>query len=112
EKDRTSEIELKILETSDIIPVGASADIEVIIEQKLSVLAIPTRTILGRGDSRYVYCYKNGQINKTPIKTGIGNYDRTEILFGVNENDTVIFPPEDIELKDKMSAKIELKQWP
>ncbi len=112
EKDRTSEIELKITENSKLIPVGASADIEVIVEHKNKVLGVPSRVLLGRGDLKYVYRFQDGKIQKTPVKTGIGNYDRTEIVSGLSENEIVIYPPDEVELKDKMSGRIEIKPWP
>ncbi len=112
EKDRTSEIELKITEEGELIPVGASADVEIVIELKNGVLIVPTRVILGHGDQRYVFRLEEGKVFKTPIKIGIGNYDKTEILSGLIENQAVVYPPEDFELLDHMKVKAEIKAWP
>ena len=49
-QDRTSEVELRILDAQALIPVGASADIEIVIDSRESALAVPSRAITGRGN--------------------------------------------------------------
>ncbi len=79
EQDRTSKVELKIADESVVIPVGASADIEIITESQVAGLAVPTKAILGHGKQRYVYKYNGQKVVKTPVRLGVGNYERTEI---------------------------------
>lgn len=114
EKDRTTEIELRLEPSAEkaLLPVGASADVEVITERKDSTLALPARTVVGKVGTRSVFRYDNGKLTLVPIKTGIGNYARVEVLEGLKEGDIVVYPPEDIELKNGMKAKIELQPWP
>lgn len=116
EQDRTSQIELRMGEIitggAERIPVGASADIELITEAKDRTLAVPARVALGHGQSRYVFRFEEGRIRKTPIRIGIGNYGRVEILSGLSQGDVVVFPPEEAELKDGMKAKVEIQPWP
>jgi RND family efflux transporter MFP subunit len=113
EQDRTSEIELKFKNmNNDIIPVGASADIEVVTSSKENTLAVPTRVILGQSGQRYVYRHFDNRIHKIPIQIGIGNYDRSEILSGLSKGDIVIFPPDITELKDQLKATVEISEWP
>lgn len=95
-----------------LIPVGASVEVELIIEFKENVLALPSRVILGPTGSKYVYRWDRGMINKTEIKTGIGNYLKTEIPQGLREGDIVIYPPETLDIKDKMEVKLDLQSWP
>ena len=112
EQDRTSQIELQITEAESAIPVGASADVEVITERKDDVLAVPARAVLGTGDQRYVYRFNDGRIEKTSIKTGVGNYDRRQIIEGLSEGDVVVYPSDTVELKDKLKVKTEILPWP
>lgn len=112
EKDRTSEIELKITDEKGLLPVGASADIEVVIDRKEGALAVPSRVVLGKGGQKYLYRFEGGKIRKVEIKPGLGNYARTEVLSGLSEGDVVIFPPDDTDLKDGMKAAVELQPWP
>ena len=112
EQDRTSQIELKITDAKQLIPVGASADIEIIVNSKKDVLTIPTRLILGRADQKRVFKLDGSKIHSTTIQTGIGNYDRTEILSGLSEGDVVIFPPAETDLQDGRKVKAEITPWP
>lgn len=120
EQDRTSEIELRIVTEpgkpgstpASQVPVGASADIEIVTEAKDHALAIPTRVALGHGTNRYVFKFADGRLQKTPIQMGIGNYERIEILSGIEQGEVVVFPPDEVELKDQMKVKVEIQPWP
>jgi len=112
EQDRTSQIELKLMGETSPLPVGASAEIEIVTEKKENALAIPTRVVLGRGDSRYVYRFESGKIYKTDIRIGTGNYLRSEVVSGLKIGDTVVFPSDDVDLKDQLSVKVETLPWP
>lgn len=113
EQDRTSEIELKITDPEKaLIPVGASAEIEMITEKKDQTLALPTRVVLGRIGERHVFRHQQGKLEKVSVKTGIGNYERTEIVSGLKQGDEVVYPPEDFELREGLTVKVELQSWP
>ncbi len=112
EQDRTSEVELRIQEQAQtVIPVGASATIEIITDARNGVLAIPSRAILGFSDKRYVFKVVEDRLVKTDIKLGIGNYARTEVVSGLSESDVVVFAPSDLELKEGMKVKAEQVSW-
>jgi RND family efflux transporter MFP subunit len=112
EQDRTSQIELQMEATEQRIPVGASAEVEIITNRKGGVIAVPSRLILGSQENRYVFKLAGSSLAKTPVKIGIGNYDRSEILSGLAEGDVVVYPSEDKELSDGLKAKAEIQPWP
>jgi RND family efflux transporter MFP subunit len=112
EQDRTSQIELRMKQNDVAIPVGASAEIEIVTAHKDDALAVPARLVLGSGAERYVYRYADGRIRKTPVVLGIGNYDRLEIASGISPSDTVVYPADDVEMTDGLKAKIEPVKWP
>lgn len=112
EQDRTSLLELDVDSEGISLPAGASADIEIIATAKDQVLAIPARIVLGRGTDRYVYRFLNGRTVKTPIKIGIGNYDRTEVIAGLAADESVLFPAEDVELEDGLRVNATVLPWP
>lgn len=114
EQDRTSQIELRLVDPADPekIPVGASADIEVIVDSKTDVLAVPARAVLGTAESRYVYRVQDGRARKIPISIGTGNYERAQITSGLTEGDTILMPSDDVTLKDDLKVKVELQKWP
>jgi HlyD family secretion protein len=120
EKDRTSEIQLQVTEGDpEAIPVGASAEIEVLVEAKDGALAVPSRVILGHGGERYVFRVVDGKLQRVAARPGIGNYASTELLGPpgggepeVRAGDVVVFPPDETELREGMRAEVQLQPWP
>jgi len=106
EQDRTAEIELAVDSGAILLPVGASADVEIILTQKTNVLIVTSRAVLGRKDARYVFKYVDGKAKKTSVELGITGYDNTEILSGLSENDTVVIPSDDLDVLDGTSVTI------
>lgn len=112
EQDRTSRIELKVEKTNELLPVGASADIEIVTDSKANVLTIPSRSLVGVRAERSVYTVQGGRTRKVRVQTGIGNYERTEIISGINPGDWVVLPAEDFVLKDDLKVALEELKWP
>lgn len=112
EQDRTAQVELVITNSTQIIPVGASADIEIVANYKDDALAIPTQVLLGNAQNRYIYVSEDGKLKKVTVKTGIGNYERTEILEGVKKGDVVVFPSDTLDFKEGMKAEVDISPWP
>ncbi len=112
DQDRTSQIELEILENQTLIPVGASADVEIITDKKENALMIPTNYILGVGSKKYVLKIVDGKIKKQEIQIGVANYDRSEITAGLIADDILAKAPEGIEVTDGMKVKETIKTWP
>ncbi len=112
EQDRTSQIELEMEPTEERIPVGASAEVEIVTNRHSGVLAIPSRLVLGSLEGRYVFKLVGSRLSRTLVKIGVGNYDRSEVISGLGEGDVVVYPSEDKELKDGLKAKAEIVAWP
>ena len=112
EQDRSAQVELKFKEANTSVPVGASADIEIVVAAKDGVLGIPSRAILGSGANRHVFKFEDGKVHRVDIKIGAGNYDRSEILEGINEGDIVVQPNDDVELKEGLKAQVDVQPWP
>lgn len=112
DQDRTSQIELEVLETNELIPVGASADVEIISEIKNNVPVIPTNVLSGTGKTRTLYKIEDGKLKKTEVKLGIGNYERVEILSGITTNDLIAIPHSGVEFEEGMKVKAVEKAWP
>ena len=108
EQDRTTDLELNINSEGIDLPVGASADVEVITEHKINVLSLPTKTILGRTGNRFVYALEDGKAKKHSVGLGLQNYDKVEILQGISEGTKIILPSDKIELTEGALVK-ELK---
>ena len=91
EQNRTVEVEVDIKKPDNgRLPVGASADAEIILEVKEDVLTVPTNTVIDREGKKFVYFIEKDVIRKRAIKTGISNWEYTEILEGLKSGDTII----------------------
>jgi len=117
EQDRTSQVEFKITAPEVLaaplgLPVGASADVEIIVQARENVTAVPTRAILGPAGKRFVFIARDGHARKTELRTGTSNYDRTEVVEGLPEGSLVLLPPDDIELKDGLRIDPVKQPWP
>jgi HlyD family secretion protein len=105
EQDRTSEVELIVTDSVELLPPGASADVEVITAVKDGVLTVVSKAVLGRGADRYVYKLERGKAVKTPVALGIANYAVTEVVSGLSENDRVIVPSDRVDLLDGLAVR-------
>ena len=106
EQDRTSEVELNVDSESLLLPAGASADVEIVTATKSDVLTAPSRAILGRGASRYLFLARGSTITKTPIVAGLSGFNLTEIVSGVQNGDVVVLPSEKADLRDGLKVTI------
>lgn len=111
DQDRTSQIELEI-ESDELIPVGVSADVEIITESKPGVLAVPTLGLFGPSQDKFVYLIQEDKLIKKNIKVGLSSFEKTQILSGISENDAVATPTEGIELTEGLKVKGKKNPWP
>ncbi len=87
---RTVEVEVGFLEAAseENLLIGYSADVEIVYESHANVLRIPTQTLL---EGKKVLLYgTNGVLEERIVKTGLANWDRTEIAAGLNEGDLIV----------------------
>jgi len=111
DQDRTSQIELEITEDQSLIPVGASADVEIIVETKANARILPSSVLTGVGKNRSVFVIDGNKLKKKKVSIGVGNYERSEILEGLDPNDLIAEPLEGVELKEDMKVTPKEVQW-
>ena len=118
DQDRTSQIELEIIESKNeknqdiLIPVGASADVEIVSEQKNNVQILPANVLIGTGKTRFIYTISKGKLKRKEIKLGLGNYERVEILDGLKKDELIANPKSGVELVDGMKVEFVETKWP
>lgn len=88
---RTVDVEVEFLDAKDTnaLLVGYSADVEIILEVHPDVLRIPTPALL-EGDRVLVYEPEQGRLEERHLKTGISNWEYTEVLEGVQAGEQVV----------------------
>lgn len=116
DQDRTSEIELTLIvekgNENILIPVGASADVEIITDKKENVLIAPTPYLQGVGKNKFVYKVIDGKLVKTNVTVGVNNYERSEILEGLKKEDIIARPPDGIDEVNNLKVEVVEKKWP
>jgi HlyD family secretion protein len=73
------------------IKSGMTANIDISGERRENALSVPLRTVLSRGDEKYVEVLRQDQVVEVAVTTGLrGSDGNVEILTGLNEGDEVI----------------------
>jgi HlyD family secretion protein len=89
EQDGAIQFEIKAamkLKQGSFIRAGYSANADIVLERKDSVLSIPESVIKFEGDSAYVEVETSNQVfNKTYIKTGLSDGINIEVLDGIDK---------------------------
>jgi len=106
-ESRTADIEISIAHDLKARP-GMTASIEIIVEQKQNILAIPQdiMTVKPNGD-KYVFLAENDTAKMIKVTTGIESNTEIEIISGLNIGDKVVVMGQE-NLKD--GAKIKLPE--
>jgi HlyD family secretion protein len=105
EQDRTSEVEITVENEGILLPPGASADVEIVVETKQDAVLVPVKAVLGRGADRYVYTLDGSTLRRTAVKVGITSYTATEISAGVGPGAEIVMPSEKVELQDGLRVQ-------
>ncbi len=71
---------------------GLTVTVSILVEEKNDVLLVPNGAITRRGMETYVQVVKDGVIEERSIKTGISDWQYTEVTDGLNEGEQVVVP--------------------
>jgi HlyD family secretion protein len=108
---RTVEVEVEFtdLKEGQNLLAGYSADVEIILEERSNTLRIPTQALLP-GNKLYVYQPKTGRLEERTIRPGLSNWDKTEILEGLQPGEQVVLSIDQPGLKDGIQARVSPEQ--
>jgi HlyD family secretion protein len=99
------EVEFTDLQEGQNLLAGYSADVEIILEEHPNTLRIPTQAILPE-NRLFVYHPKTGRLSERTIRPGLSNWDKTEILEGLQTGEHVVLSIDQPGLKDGIRAKV------
>ena len=88
---RTVDIEVDFISAKDnrnMLP-GYTADVEVILDSHDNTLRIPTQALL-KGKRVYLYDAAFDSVSEVEVKTGLSNWQYTEILQGLEQGDQIV----------------------
>lgn len=86
---RTVEIEVDFADPAKAagLLVGYSADVEIVLDVRDNILRVPTAAILEGGK---VLILKDGKLEERRIKTGLNNWEYSEVLEGVAAGEQIV----------------------
>lgn len=90
EQNRTVLVKVRIDMGQEGVKIGMSTDVEVITGRARGVLYLPTNAIIEKADGQFVFVSEKGIARQKKIKTGLSNWDTTEVVDGLKEGDEVI----------------------
>jgi len=108
---RTVEVEMEFTGSIEIKSLlsGYSADVEIILEERGSTVRIPTQALLP-GNRVYVYDPDKGRLEARTIQAGLSNWDRTEVVQGLQQGELVVISIDQPGLKDGIAVKLSGKE--
>ncbi|MGV3581964.1 MAG: efflux RND transporter periplasmic adaptor subunit [Methylophilus sp.] len=88
---RTVDVEVSLdhPEDNQLLLVGYSADVEIVLDSHHHVLRIPTSALL-EGNKVLLYQPSTKKLEERVVKTGITNWEYTEILEGLTQGDQIV----------------------
>jgi HlyD family secretion protein len=108
---RTVDVEVEFINSEDRenFLAGYSADVEIIIAVDENVLRIPTQALL---DSSLVYVYQpqDQRLSEKTVRTGLSNWDYSQVLEGLQEGESVVISTDKPGLKDGVRVKISTEE--
>ena len=77
----------------DLLP-NTTVDVRIQISERPAALVVPRGAVSIDGDKRFVYRVEQNRLHRVPIKVGIANPTKIEVLSGLQEGDVVALPGE------------------
>jgi HlyD family secretion protein len=106
-QSRTVDVEAVIDDPDmQVLLPGYSADVQVILDERHDVLHVPTSAILD-DSAVYVISAGGGRLEKRAIKTGLSNWEITEVISGLQEGDFVVKSVDREGVADGVVAQVE-----
>ncbi|MCJ8502533.1 efflux RND transporter periplasmic adaptor subunit [Desulfatitalea alkaliphila] len=103
---RTVEVEAAFDRPEDLeqLLAGYSADIEVILEVRRDVVRVPTEAVL-EGRRVFVFRADPGRLEAREVRTGLSNWDWTEVTAGVSPGEWVVVNVDHPDVRDQAAAR-------
>ena len=88
---RTVDVEVEFLDPDDIrdLLAGYSADVEIVLDVRKDTLRVPSEALV-EGNRVFVFDAGQHRLEQREVKTGVANWDHTEILGGLSQGDLVV----------------------
>jgi HlyD family secretion protein len=104
EQNRTVEIEAAFEDAQEVVGVlpGTSADVEIILDQRVDVLRVPSSAVAESGE---VFLLVDGALQATTIESGLRNWQYTEVVSGLSEGHRIVAARDSTEIAEGVRAE-------
>ncbi len=106
QETRTFQVKISMPEEDITLKPGMSADIEIITGEAKDTLIVPSQAVIDEGTGQIVYVIEGGRAKRRNVKTGLFNWNFTEIKEGLTEGEMVIFPPDVPDFEEGIRVKV------
>lgn len=100
---RTLNVRIRVQEGTEKFLAGMSADVILLVKEKDDVVYVPTEDLIRE---EYVYVIKDGRAERRDVKTGIGNWEKTEITSGLEPGEQIVTSISLTALDDGVPVKV------
>ena len=69
---------------------GLTVTVSILVEERNNVLLVPNKAIIRQGTESVVQVLKDGVVEERSIRTGISDYQNTEVIDGLSEGEKVV----------------------
>jgi HlyD family secretion protein len=106
QQNRTFDIEVAFDDPAfaETLLPGTSADVEVILQAREGVVRVPTSAILQGGR---VLVVREGGLVAVPVRSGLANWEYTEITDGLRSGDAIVTSLDRPEVKEGARVRVE-----
>ncbi len=88
---RSFEVQVKVPNPQSKLKAGMFARVEIVVEEKAGVLAVPTDAILEEDDKNYIFVVADdSRASKRQVKTGLQEKDLVEIISGLKLGEKIV----------------------
>jgi HlyD family secretion protein len=107
EQNRTIRVKVRLPdEAHGLVLPGMSANVEVITERREQALVVPTSCVLARPNAKVVLRVEGDHLVEVPVKIGLSNWEKTEILSGASDGTQLAVPSTDVRLEGGMKVRL------
>ncbi len=89
-KSRTLRTEIDVPNPSGVLRPGLYAYATIIVEEHANVLSVPTSALLRLESNTFCVAVKEGQAGRRPVKIGLDDGSRAEIVSGLNGDEQIV----------------------
>ena len=106
-QNRQLEVEVGLDGAASRLKIGMSVDVDIIVDRRQETLFIPTNAVMRVGEQAQVYVVRGGRARLESIRTGLINWERTEVLSVLRSGDKVIVSLGEKELADGVRVQLQ-----